>query len=73
MYHCRVPTANVEGNRRAALTRAEDQGVCRQVRLTVRLGGAASRGKRLVKEFPGIGSIEAPDDYRLQERWFEIA
>jgi hypothetical protein len=26
-----------------------------------------------VKEFPRIGAIEAPDDYRLQERWFEIA
>jgi len=31
-----------------------------------------TRGKRSVKEFPGIRSIEAPDDYRLQERWFEI-
>jgi|SRR5690242_21678817 pimeloyl-ACP methyl ester carboxylesterase len=37
--------------------------------------GTRSRscGKRSVKEFPGIRSIEAPDDYRLQERWFEIA
>ena len=26
-----------------------------------------------VKEFPGIRSIEVPDDYRLQESWFEIA
>ena len=31
-------TPNVGGNRRAALTLAEDQAVCRRVRLTVRLG-----------------------------------
>jgi len=28
--------------------------------------------KRSVEEFPGIRSIEAPDDYRLQERRFKI-
>ena len=31
---------NVGGNRHAALSRAEDRGVCRRVRLTVRLGHA---------------------------------
>ena len=34
----RAVPPSVEGNRRAALTHAEDQGVCRRVRLTVRLG-----------------------------------
>jgi hypothetical protein len=36
------------------------------------MSASAHRGKRSVKEFPGIRSIEAPDDYRLQERRFEI-
>jgi hypothetical protein len=34
----RVMRPNVEGNRRATLTLAEDQGMNRRVRLTVRLG-----------------------------------
>ncbi len=34
--------------------------------------GQQGRGKHSVKEFPGVRSIETPDDYRLQERWFEI-
>jgi hypothetical protein len=39
---------NVGGNRRAALTLAEDQSVCRRVRLTVRLGDAEGcEGKRV--------------------------
>ena len=33
-----VVQPNVQGNRRAALTLAENQGVRRRVRLTVRLG-----------------------------------
>ena len=43
VYLCvmRVVTPNVEGNRRADEMRAEDQGMCRRVRLTVGLGGTA--------------------------------
>jgi hypothetical protein len=42
LEHSRGMGPNVGGNRRAALMRAEDQRVCRRVRLTVRLGPTGS-------------------------------
>ena len=48
-------TPNVEGNRRAALPPAEDQGVYRRVRLTVGLGRTA---KCHLNDVLGVRRIE---------------
>jgi len=34
---------------------------------------SAYRGKRSVEQFPGVCSIEAPDDNQFQKLWFKIA
>jgi hypothetical protein len=48
---------NVEGNRRAALVRAEDQSMYRRVRLTVRLGHILLDGRLFDHdEFVWLGS-----------------
>jgi hypothetical protein len=64
MRTSRCVRPNVAGNRRAALTRAEDQGVCRRVRLTVRLGGGlVSARTHCVRTDSGKGR------YRRKQSW----
>jgi len=56
-----VVAPNVQGNRRAALTCAEDQGVNRRIRLTVRLGGDSQRrAKKLRREVRAVGPHQCP-------------
>ena len=49
MTDCTIRRPNGEGNRRAALTGAEDQGMNRRVRLTVGLGRSLHNSDRIAE------------------------